>query len=88
VAVAVEYTQRWDLLVQVAQVVAVLVVMELPILHLLKQVVLVQQTLEVVEAQAVLQVVQQVWVQEVETADQELLLLVTQEQFKKQLEEL
>ena len=83
-----EYTQRWDLLVQVAQVVAVLVVMELPILHLLKQVVLVQQTLEVVEAQAVLQVVQQVWVQEVETADQELLLLVTQEQFKKQLEEL
>jgi hypothetical protein len=88
VAVAVEYIQRWDLLVQVAQVVAVPVVMELPILHLLKQVVLVQQTLEVVEAQAVLQVVQQVWVQEVETADQELLLLVTQEQFKKQLEEL
>jgi hypothetical protein len=52
------------------------------------QVVLVQQTLEVVEAQAVLQAVQEIWVETVETADQELLLLVTKEQFKKQLEEL
>jgi hypothetical protein len=70
--------------VQVAQAVAVLVALEIQV----HQVVLVQKTLEVVEAQAVLQAVQEIWVEPVETVGQELLLLVTKEQFKKQLEEL
>jgi hypothetical protein len=70
--------------VQVAQAVAVLVALEIQV----HQVVLVQKTLEVVEAQAVLQAVQEIWVEPVETVGQELLLLVTKEQFNKQLEEL